>query len=246
MPHTAQKSRVGFEGKLKWHVAATNSPLPVVTPRAALAITTSVRVKLGVYRLPATASLDSALLTVRGCNIVVVMRGVVLIGTADGATPDAARGIALLVDGGAHVRIEGLRARGYRHGVYKRAFAWTDSTDPRTQPAAFASLLRGTPLITRIESHLDYFSYHPTIASMPQAHMALDATTSLTLSAGDHTPRALSDDAVRVWVDNVLVINDWTPHETRPSYATCSLTRQAHRGRTDPVDGLISECMTAS
>ena len=80
MSRTARKSRVGFEGKLKWQVAAT-------------------------------ASLDSALRTVRGSNIVVDMRGVVLIGTADGATPDAARGVALLVDSGAHVRIEGLRAR---------------------------------------------------------------------------------------------------------------------------------------
>jgi len=40
--------------------------MPVVTPRAGLMITQSVRVKPGVYRLRAPASVDSSLITVRG------------------------------------------------------------------------------------------------------------------------------------------------------------------------------------
>ena len=151
MSRTARKSRVGFEGKLKWQAAATNSPLPVVTPRAVLRSWSTV-----------THTCES-------------------------------KGYA----------------RGHSHGVYKRAFAWTDSTDPRTKPEAFASLLRGTPLITRIESR----------------------------PAGDYTLRALSDDAVRVWVDNVLVIDDSTPHETRPAYATIGGGAPNIRVQYGQVDG---------
>jgi len=100
-----------------------------------------------------------------------------------------------------------------------RAFVWADSTDPRTKPEAFGALLRTAPLFTRTESRLDYFWSRPTIEALPRSRFALEATTALTLPAGDYTLRTLSDDAVRVWVDGVLVIDDWTPHETRPSYA---------------------------
>ncbi len=118
-----------------------------------------------------------------------------------------------------------------------RAFAWADSTDPRTKPEAFAALLRTAPLLTRTESRLDYFWYRPTIPSLPQSRVALDATTAVTLPPGDFTLRALSDDAVRIWVDDVLVIDDWTPHETRPSYATVHGGRHHVRVQYVQVDG---------
>lgn len=50
--------------------------------------------------------------------------------------------------------------------------------------------------------------------------MALDARASIILPAGRFTLRTLSDDAVRVWVDDQLVIDHFTPHETAPAYAT--------------------------
>jgi hypothetical protein len=51
-------------------------------------------------------------LTVRGENITVDMRGVVLEGAAPGADPDAGEGIALRVEGGRNVRVEGRWQRG--------------------------------------------------------------------------------------------------------------------------------------
>ena len=95
-------------------------PVPVVTPRPGLVITSSVKVRPGVYRLRASASLDSALITVRGRDITVDMRGVVLVGTPTDSAPDAARGTAVRIDGGRNVRLHGLVARGYKVGILAR------------------------------------------------------------------------------------------------------------------------------
>ncbi|MFO0096072.1 MAG: nitrous oxide reductase family maturation protein NosD, partial [Gemmatimonadaceae bacterium] len=95
-------------------------PLPVVTPRPGLVITRSVRIAPGTYRLPGHASLDSALLTVRGSDITVDLRGVTFIGVPPDSAPDAARGPAVRIDGGRNVRIRALTAHGYRVGILAR------------------------------------------------------------------------------------------------------------------------------
>ena len=109
----------------------------------------------------------------------------------------------------------------FSYGVFEpirawdaRFFVWSDSTDPRTAPAAFAALLHGTPTLARQEERLDYEWYRPTIAGLPVEHWALDATTRVTVPPGNYTLRTISDDAVRVWVDGRLVIDDWRPHES--------------------------------
>jgi parallel beta-helix repeat protein len=101
-------------------VAAGAQPVPVVRPFAGMVITRSVRVAPGVYRMPGRASTDSALITIRGRDITVDMRGVTLVGTPPDSAPDAARGTAVRIDGGAHVRVRGLTARGYRVGLLAR------------------------------------------------------------------------------------------------------------------------------
>ena len=132
------------------------SKLPLVTPRAGLVITTSVRVKPGVYRIRASSSLDSALITIRGDNIVVDMRGVVLIGTPESETPDAARGVAVAIDGGDHAHITGLRARGYFVGIRAkgtRALELTDNDLSHNWKPRLFSLVEH-------ESLADWLSYH--------------------------------------------------------------------------------------
>ncbi|MBI1723722.1 MAG: hypothetical protein HYR48_07430, partial [Gemmatimonadetes bacterium] len=97
-----------------------------------------------------------------------------------------------------------------------RYFAWHDATQPRERPEAFAALLAGPPLFTRLESRLDYMWYRPppTIRDLPRERWALSAEASVTLPPGEYTLRTISDDAVRVWVDDVLVIDHWEPHES--------------------------------
>ncbi len=118
-----------------------------------------------------------------------------------------------------------------------RVFAWSDSTDPRTNAAAFDAVLRGTPRVTRSLPRLDWMWFRPTMPEVPATKMALDAVTSVTLPAGTNTLRTLSDDAVRVWVDGRLVIDHWAPHETAPAYATISGGRHEVRVLYVQVEG---------
>lgn len=95
-----------------------------------------------------------------------------------------------------------------------RFFTWSDSTDPRTQPARFAALLAGTPVATQRTPWLDYMWYRPTVSGVPQEKFAVVATAGISLAPGSYTLRTISDDAVRVWVDGKLAIDGWTPHES--------------------------------
>jgi len=95
-----------------------------------------------------------------------------------------------------------------------KAFAWSDSSDPRSRPEAFAGVLRGVPLMTARTTRLDYQWYRPKIAALPLERWALEATSRVTLAPGRYTLRTISDDGIRVWVDGALVIDDWTPHES--------------------------------
>ncbi len=92
--------------------------LPVVTPRAGLVITRSVRIRPGLWRLPAPA--DSALIVVRGDDITVDFAGATLEGLPPDADPDRAAGVAVRIDGGRNVRIVRPRIRGYKIGILAR------------------------------------------------------------------------------------------------------------------------------
>lgn len=111
----------------------------------------------------------------------------------------------------------------------QRVFAWSDTTDPVKQPAAFAALVAGTPLVTRTAPRIDWFWSRSRDTQIPTRRMAMEATATLDLAPGAYTLRTLSDDAVRVWVDDQLVIDQFTPHETMPGYAP--LTGGVHRVR---------------
>jgi hypothetical protein len=97
-----------------------------------------------------------------------------------------------------------------------RFFTWSDSAaDPPKNAAAFATLLRSTPTVSRQAPRLDYLWYRPTIAGVPQDRFAIAASGTVTLAPGEYTLRTISDDGVRVWVDDRLVIDSWTPHESK-------------------------------
>ena len=95
-----------------------------------------------------------------------------------------------------------------------RFYTWSDSTDPRTSPDAFARITKQAPVATQHAPRLDYMWYSPTIKPVPQSKYAIVATSKVTLAPGTYTLRTISDDAVRVWVDGKRVIDDWTPHES--------------------------------
>jgi parallel beta-helix repeat protein len=118
-----------------------------------------------------------------------------------------------------------------------RFFTWSDSTDPRTQGGAFQGRLRSTPIHTLRAPRLDFMWFRPTIRELPPRRFALEAVTAVTLDSGTYTLRTLSDDGVRVWVDNRLVIDNWDLHGTEVDYAPLEGGRHALRVQYFQVDG---------
>jgi parallel beta-helix repeat protein len=101
-----------------------------------------------------------------------------------------------------------------------RFFKWTDSTsDPRKIPEAMISLTRTAPILIAHALRLD-FEGRQALPNLPRENFALEATGSVDLAPDEYTLRTLSDDGVRVWVDGVLVIDNWKPHETALDFAT--------------------------
>ncbi len=118
----------------------------------------------------------------------------------------------------------------YRH--FEPRMDW----DVRFYPLADTARLM-TPLATGHESRLDYMWYRPTVPNVPQERFATLATTSVTLSPGSYSIRTISDDAIRVWVDGALVIDDWTPHESKVDHARLAGGTHAIRVLHYQVDG---------
>lgn len=118
-----------------------------------------------------------------------------------------------------------------------RFFTWSDGTDPRTREAAFASLLRGAPVLTRRLPRLDFLWYRPLFAELPPSRWALDASARITLPPGQYSLRTISDDGIRVWVDGRLVIDRWTLHGSEIDYAPIAGGSHDVRVQFFQVDG---------
>ena len=120
-----------------------------------------------------------------------------------------------------------------------RFFSWGDSTDVRTDTAAFAALLRGAPVFARREPRLDYMWYRPPAAyrSVPAERFAIEASARVTLPPGRYTLRTISDDGIRVWIDGRLAIDDWSAHESTVDHANLTGGRHDVVVRYFQVDG---------
>jgi hypothetical protein len=86
-------------------------------------------------------------------------------------------------------------------------FALADSVAPRG------------PITTLDTPRLDYMWYRTTVPGVPQANFRISATAEVTVGPGSHRLRTISDDAIRVWVDDRLVIDNWKPHESEVNVA---------------------------
>jgi parallel beta-helix repeat protein len=91
----------------------------------------------------------------------------------------------------------------------------------------------------RSQPRLDLMWYRPPTgyAFLPRENWSLQARGSVDLGPGTYSVRTISDDAVRVWVDGVLAIDDWTPHESQVDYAPLSAGKHDLRVEYRQVDG---------
>jgi parallel beta-helix repeat protein len=85
-------------------------------------------------------------------------------------------------------------------GFYK----WDKTTDPRTQPDAFAKLLEGQPIVT---THPDSLAFGggQWAAGVPSDYFALKAETPFQFPEGLYDLELTADDGARVFLDDVLV-----------------------------------------
>ena len=119
-------------------------------------------------------------------------------------------------------------------------FAWDSVSDPRKGGPAVRLAPAGTPLTTRRDSVLDYMWSKPRLAGFPDQRFLLVAETAVELPKGtDYELIAISDDGIRIWVDDKLVIDDWKQHESGVTRA--DLKPGKHRFRVDyyQVDGWV-------
>jgi parallel beta-helix repeat protein len=109
-------------------------------------------------------------------------------------------------------------------------FTWSDTTDRFAQSIDTAHATR-----------LDFMWYRPPrpLARLPQERWSLRATGTVDIPPGAYTLRTISDDAVRVWVDGTLVIDAWSPHESRVDEAPIGGGRHAMRVEYYQTDGWV-------
>ncbi|HLQ59604.1 MAG TPA: right-handed parallel beta-helix repeat-containing protein [Gemmatimonadales bacterium] len=119
----------------------------------------------------------------------------------------------------------GSRGRRFAYGRFEPRIDWT------------VRMLDSTRVLTR----LDLMWYRPprSYAFLPQANWSLDARGTVTLEKGTYSVRTISDDAVRVWIDSVLVIDDWTPHESQVDYAPLAAGKHDLRVEYRQLDGWV-------
>ncbi len=101
-----------------------------------------------------------------------------------------------------------------------RFYKWSDSTrNLRKEPASTVAFTNSTLVLSLNAPRLDFEGYRALRAELPREFFALEATGTVDLAPGEYTLRTISDDAMRVWVDSVLVIDNWSPHESALDFA---------------------------
>jgi parallel beta-helix repeat protein len=101
-----------------------------------------------------------------------------------------------------------------------RFYAWGDGApDPRSNADAFDALVRAAPLLTIRVPRLDYEGSRTPAPGVPAERFAIEAAGAVDLAPGTYTLRTISDDCIRVWVDGILAIDDWSPHESAVDFA---------------------------
>ena len=96
-------------------------------------------------------------------------------------------------------------------------FAFGDGTHPVKDPAAFSTLTSGPALRTVSSNRLDYISGRAVEEGVPGDRFVLVAEGAANLPPGQYNLQVISDDGVRVWMDDAMILDEWLPHESKVS-----------------------------
>jgi hypothetical protein len=109
---------------------------------------------------------------------------------------------------------------------------WDSMLTPRTDAAAITRALQATPVAALDTNRLDLTWYGPPRKTIPQANVLTQASATVHLAPGRYYLRTISDDAVKVYVDDRLVLDDWTPGESHVKEVLFQATGE-HRFRVE-------------
>ncbi len=95
-----------------------------------------------------------------------------------------------------------------------RYYAFDERSAPTTHADAFLRVLAGSPVKEDRLDRLDFISGRSIADGVPADRVAVIADGTVDLPAGRYELRTISDDGIRVWIDDERVIDHWTPHES--------------------------------
>jgi len=95
-----------------------------------------------------------------------------------------------------------------------RYFTFDEASRPDKNPDAFTRVLAAAPTKTDRRDRLDFMSGGAIADGLPRDRIAIVAETELDIPAGNYTLRTISDDGIRVWMDDERIVDRWTPHES--------------------------------
>ncbi|MDX1964399.1 MAG: right-handed parallel beta-helix repeat-containing protein [Pirellulales bacterium] len=118
-------------------------------------------------------------------------------------------------------------------------FQWT--ADPRHDLPAWRALIAGKPISEQQIDRVNYSWGAGTLGpNLPGDRFGTVATTKIDLPAGTYLLKTVSDDGIRVWVDEKLVIDDWTWHVPTAHDQEITLENGEHTVRVEhfEIDGV--------
>ncbi len=107
--------------------------------------------------------------------------------------------------------------------AWRVRFVALDSAPPPASATETASLLARPGTAALDTSRLDLMWHRPPRSGIPQSRVLTQAASRIGLSPGRYRIRTIADDAVRVRVDGRIVLEDWTPGESRVKEVTIPL-----------------------
>jgi len=120
-------------------------------------------------------------------------------------------------------------------------YAWSEENDPRDGPEAWRRILASEALDSVTAADIDFAWYHRAPSEkIPPDRFATVATTSVKIPAGRWRVRAISDDGIRVLIDNRGILENWTWHAATTNEAVIGLEGGEHAIRIEhfEIDGL--------
>jgi hypothetical protein len=112
-------------------------------------------------------------------------------------------------------------------------FSWKDGPDPRGDAEALSAWreLAKRPLASaRIASWYTPYGADPKVADLVgRNHFGLRASTRVNLSGGHYRLTVVSDDGVRVSIDGVAVLQNWTWHAPTQDLVDFELAAGEHQ-----------------